>query len=220
MQKDAKQQKKPDSVCTECGQVIPGGGGRRLCDACRKRHAAEHVREQRAARRERWLRTPQHCERCGAEFFGKGKCRFCLACRNQERGEARRRENKRVSWVVGRARKGLDNRPDPGIVGDAGSAGPDRPAQPQRKGRGKGLRDPMEGAVLREDGVLVLRPCELQKARRRPPTPPKQGTRPGSMEDVSYRLDLENYERWMRGERPISYGYFVAYLEGRIPLKK
>lgn len=166
------------------------------------------------------MRTPQHCERCGAEFFGKGKCRFCLTCRNQERGEARRRENKRVSWVVGRARKGLANRPDPGIVGDAGAAGPDRPAQPQRKGRGKGLRDPMEGAVLREDGVLVLRPCELQKARRRPPTPPKQGTRPGSMADVSYRLDLENYERWLRGERPISYGYFVAYLEGRIPLKK
>lgn len=217
MQKDAKQQKKPDSVCTECGQVIPGGGGRRLCDACRKRHAAEHVQEQRAARRERWMRTPQHCERCGAEFFGKGKCRFCLACRNQERGEARRRENKRVSWVVGRARKGLDNRPDPGIVEDAGAVGP---AQPQRKGRGKRLRDPMEGAVLREDGVLVLRPCELQKARRRPPTPPKQGTRPGSMADVSYRLDLENYERWMRGERPISYGHFVAYLEGRMPLKK
>lgn len=191
---------KPDAVCQECGQVIPGWGARRLCDACKKKHAAQNAKRKRIAAAIGWMNTPQRCEQCGAEFFGKGKCRFCQPCRNQQRGEARRRASKRVNWVVGRARKGLDNTPDPEIVGEAGTS-------PREDGGP-------------DDGVLVLAPCGQQRAQRRPPTPPPKGTRPGSMADVQYRIDAENYERWLRGERPISYGYYVAYLEGRMPLKK
>lgn len=231
-----EQMKKADSICRECGQVIPGGGARRLCDACKKKHAAQNARRQRIARAIGWMNTPQRCEQCGAEFFGKGKCRFCQACRNQARGEAHRKASKRANWVVGRARKGLDNKPDEKIVGEAGTSSRREDRGPAGRAR---LRDPLDGAVLRDgtqrneragtspredggsdDGVLVLAPCGQQRVQRRPPTPPPKGTRPGSMADVQYRIDAENYERWLRGERPISYGYYVAYLEGRIPLKK
>lgn len=214
---DGEKASRPDAICRECGQVIPGGGARRLCDACKKKHAAQNAKRQRVARAIGWMNTPQRCEQCGAEFFGKGKCRFCQACRNQKRGEARRRASKRANWVVGRARKGLDNKPDKEIVGEEGTSSRREDRGPACRAR---LRDPLDGAVLRDDGVLVLAPCGRQRAQRRPPTPPPKGTRPGSMADVQYRIDAENYERWMRGERPISYGYYVAYLEGRIPLKK
>lgn len=197
----------PGGFCAECGAVIPGGGARRLCDACRKRCAAERAREQRAALAARWLHTPQQCESCGKEFFAPGECRFCPGCRNIERGKARRERTRLTSWVVGRARHGQSEQPG---QGDA--------AKPTGSGGGPG--GALVNTVQREGGVQVLPPCAERNTERQPPRPPEKGTRPGSMADVSYRLDLENYERWLRGERPISYGYFVAYLEGRMPLKK
>lgn len=199
-------EKKADSVCRACGQTIPGGGKRTLCDECRRAQARKREAARHAKRREEWLATAQRCESCGREFTAPGRCRFCPDCRGAERALARRRATKRASWVVGRARRGQDNRPDPAIAG-SGPAG----------GRAKKTE---QGAVRREDGVLVLPPCAIRKAQRKPPRPPKKGTRRGSMADVQYRLDKENYERWLRGERPVSYGYFVAYLEGRMPLKK
>lgn len=198
---------KEDSICVECGQVIPDGGRRRICDACMKAHRKRQTKERNARIREEWLATPQQCERCGGEFFATGKCHFCPECRGPSRGVTRRKSSKRVNWVVNRAKRGQDNTPDPAIVGE-GPAGRMMP------------RDPLEGAVLRDDGVLVLAPCTVKKLERKPPKQPPKGTRPGSMADVQYRLDKENYERWLRGERPVSYGYFVAYLEGRMPLKK
>lgn len=178
-------------TCVDCGAAIQGGRGRKLCVKCRKKREAARSRARNAARREVWQQIVQRCEVCGAEFTAKGKCRYCPSCRNYKRGEARRRETKWVSWVSERVKRGKDNRPDPALA------------------------DPPKGPVLAPEGA-----GSRERAGHHPPAPPPKGTKPGSMEDVAYRLNKENYERWLRGESPISYGYFVAYLEGRIPLKK
>ena len=67
-------------------------------------------------------------------------------------------------------------------------------------------------ARRREDGVLVLPPV-LPKASVRGPRKPPKGTRPDSLEAVLYRLEIDNGIRAKRGQKPLSYGQYVAMEE-------
>lgn len=50
-------------------------------------------------------------------------------------------------------------------------------------------------------------------APRRSPKKPPKGTKPSSLEAVLYRLDVENERRAQKGQKPLSYGRFVAMEE-------
>ena len=71
----------------------------------------------------------------------------------------------------------------------------------------------LENAWRREDGVLVLPPVLPPSLNRRTPKKPPKGVKPSSLEAVLYRLEVANECRARKGQKPLSYGQYVAMEE-------
>lgn len=158
----------------------------------------------------------RRCEQCGKPLLPDTRSRYCPECRAKRRKEALKRskakqEKKMQQMIQICTACGQEFRAKSKCV-----------YCPDCRKTRKTVRDritleelprgQMEGAWRREDGVLVLPPVESVAPRRRPKKPPK-GTKPSSLEAVLYRLDVENERRAQKGQKPLSYGRFVAMEE-------
>ncbi len=172
-----------EKLCVKCGKPLPNDCGRmKVCPDCKNARQAELHRAANKKCGDEWEKKDQICERCGAVFHSRGPARMCAFCRHRGPHGKKRVEKVQIT----------------------------EPVMLDMVTRRQYPCGTMEGSYRREDGVIILPPYEPHERERKPPKEPPKGTKPGSMADVDYRLNLLNYERHTQGLPEISYGQFVS----------